>query len=342
MRSPDSIPIRILVTGCRGKSSLVRLLCSALAAEGVSAYGRITGVLPREISSRGERLILRGGPASVEEMRWWLSTLPADCGAVVLENSAVAPDLQPLAFRWLRPQCTVLVNVRPDHADAWGEGEEEAARALCGGIEGGAVVLPFTEARKEWVGEVLSGKGCTLLPCQEGTDHRHTHLSLVRNVLRHFHLDEGRGIQEAESLGPDIADFSLFRENGGILASAFSANDVESTEELFLSTGWKRNETTVLFNSRKDRISRFRTFLPWLIANGWRRVYVAGAGPWILPKGLKRLRVEDGEAIRETVRRERQVFGCGNVAGAPLQYLLQKTWEREGGDRLPCPIAAVK
>ena len=60
---------RILVTGSRGKSSLVRLLCAGLEACGVSPWGRITGVLPRQIGPGGERLIERTAPAHVEEMR---------------------------------------------------------------------------------------------------------------------------------------------------------------------------------------------------------------------------------------------------------------------------------
>ena len=40
--------IRVLVTGSRGKSSIVRMLHTAFGNAGMTAYARITGVVPRE------------------------------------------------------------------------------------------------------------------------------------------------------------------------------------------------------------------------------------------------------------------------------------------------------
>ncbi|HPI98954.1 MAG TPA: hypothetical protein PLV56_09425, partial [Synergistales bacterium] len=72
MRSESQGPLKILVTGSRGKSSLVRLIHSALLANGIKAYGRITGVIPRELTPCGEVQILRTNGGHVEEMKWWL------------------------------------------------------------------------------------------------------------------------------------------------------------------------------------------------------------------------------------------------------------------------------
>ncbi|MFA7621915.1 MAG: hypothetical protein WCY56_08760, partial [Aminobacteriaceae bacterium] len=49
MAGLTSAPIRVLVTGSRGKSSVVRLLSAALASFGLEVRGRITGVVPREL-----------------------------------------------------------------------------------------------------------------------------------------------------------------------------------------------------------------------------------------------------------------------------------------------------
>ncbi len=326
--APDSIPIRILVTGSRGKSSLVRLLTAALDGAGVSAAGRITGVLPREIFRGKETLILRSGPGSVQEMRWWLRSLPGGTEGAVLENSAVDQELQGLAWRWMKPSCTVLTNVRPDHEEVWGRGEEAAAAALCGGIGGGTVILPCSVASVPAVPPILGKKGCGLLPCPDGACYRETHLSLVSGVCSFLGLDSGKALAAAREVAPDIADFRLIREGRGILASAFSANEPESTETLFQSTGWERQETTVLYNSRKDRVARLRSFLPWLSEPSWKRVAVTGSRPLFLPSGAAFLSLRDPGELRAFVASEGKVFGCGNVAGVPLQYLL----EREEGE----------
>lgn len=329
----DRIPIRILVTGSRGKSSIVRLLTAALEGAGVSAAGRITGVLPREIYEGKETLILRSGPGSVEEMRWWLRSLPVGAEGAVLENSAVDPELQGLAWRWMKPSCTVLTNVRPDHEEVWGRGEEMAAAALCGGIGGGPVILPRSVAAVPAVSRILGMKGCELLPCADGDGFRETHLSLVSETCSLLKLDGRKALAAARGVAPDIADFRFFREGKGMLASAFSANEPESTESLFQSTGWERKETTVLYNSRKDRVARLRSFMPWLSEHSWKRVAVTGSRPLFLPSGAEFLSLRDFGELGAFVASEGKVFGCGNVAGVPLEYLLGREEGAEGEEK---------
>ena len=326
-------PMRILVTGARGKSSVTRLLTAALEACGAAPAGRITGVLPRELFKGRERLILRAGPGSVGEMKWWLGSLPYEAGSVVLENSAVAPDLQLLAWRWLKPSCTVLTNVRPDHEDAWGKGEEAAAGVLCSGIGGGPVFLPESAAGG-MAAALLSARGCELRTCPDGKNFRETHLSLVRGVCEFLGLDEGKALGAASALAPDVADFQIFDEGEGRLACAFSANDPASAIDLFAETGWRSQETTALFNSRKDRTFRLASFKSFLCGLNWKRVAVSGSRPLFLPPGVEWVSIKRAEDLKTFVSFEGAVFGCGNVAGVPLEYLLQKRLRPEGGKRI--------
>ena len=63
--------------------------------------------------------------------------------AIVMENSAISPDLQELAGKWLKPDVTVLSNTLPDHQEAWGPSSTSAAEVLTRGIpKGGKVILP--------------------------------------------------------------------------------------------------------------------------------------------------------------------------------------------------------
>jgi len=104
---------RVLVTGSRGKSSVVCLLHCAFQAMEKQAYARITGIVPRELGPSGSRTILRSAPAHVEEMRWWLGQLPTATDAIIMENSAITPELQDLAGHWLQPNISVLTNTQP-------------------------------------------------------------------------------------------------------------------------------------------------------------------------------------------------------------------------------------
>lgn len=318
--------IRILVTGSRGKSTVVRMIHRALTASGIRAFGRITGVVPRTLTPHGQVPILRSSGVHVKEMAWWLRSLPADCQAVVMENSAVSQDLQPLAARWMKPSLTVFTNVRPDHQDAWGEGEEGASEALCAGVpKGGTVLLGGEMAESPMALALLQERRCRIVMAPlsfEGLlpSHMESNGALALEACALSSLDRGISRSAIASLPPDLADFSVLDLKEGKLAFAFSANDLTTTEELFLSLGWKKEDTTVVFNHRRDRPRRLRDFLPWLRDYPWKNRLIIGHRP-LFQGGVAFCSVKDPSDMSALVRREGQVFGCGNaVYGVPLEF----------------------
>jgi hypothetical protein len=328
LKNLASIPIRVLVTGSRGKSSLVRLLQAGLCALGIPSWGRVTGVLPREISPAGERFIERSSGGHVEEMRWWLEQVPGEAGAVVLENSAVAPELQGLAGSWMSPSLVVWTNARADHQEAWGPGAGDAERALLEGIPDRVPVAAAPELLESgFVREELARKRCFLQGSPEGglcaRDFSSGNLSLACLALSMLGLDPAFALQAMESLPPDIADFRLVDVDGGLLAAAFSANDPESTDLLWGSLGWKAEETVLLYNHRRDRPMRLMAFLPWIRSWPWKERLLAGDLALRGAGGFRRVKL-DAEGLAALVRSGRRVFGCGNVAGFPLPFLLER------------------
>ena len=325
---------RILVTGSRGKSSLVRLIFAGLSAAGLDARGRITGVVPRELAPGGERRIVRNAPGHVEEMRWWLRQIPPPTQAIVMENSAVQPELQGLAAEWLRPTLTVWTNARPDHEDAWGPGENSAGSALYRGIpdEGllllGAELAGSTHLQKNLAGR--RGETVTMGKSSEG--YLAANLALAARALDLLGLRGEKPLAAMKNLPPDVADFRIFSttDKGAegariFLASAFSANDLESTEQLFASTGWREDETSVLYCGRRDRAVRLKSFRPFL-ERGWREVRtLRGDEPLPLVESW----------IAGCGGSTRKIFGCGNVKGVPLELLL-KLERNEAQWILPC------
>ena len=276
--------IRILVTGTRGKSSLVRLIHAGLLSQNINACARITGVLPRSLTPSGAKIIRRDSPVNIREMLWWLNTLPPDTQAVVLENSAVSPELQPAAARWLHPTLTVITNTRPDHQDAWGYAPDSAYSAIMKGVpEGVPVVLG-----------------------QDTPDFRAGNISLALEALRLSGVNVSREVLEA--VPPDVADFRITGTGEDLLACAFSANDVESTEMLFNMTGWDSREVTLLYHHRPDRIARLKVFRRWIDGRTWRDIVYTDS--------------RKSFSFTEWRRGRGKVFACGNVAGWPLEYLL--------------------
>lgn len=299
---------RILVTGSRGKSSLVRLLFAGMAALGMNAYGRITGVLPRELSRDGERVIVRNSPGHVEEMRWWLGQIPSGAEAIIMENSAVSKELQPLAARWLRPSLIVLTNAREDHQERWGGGQRAAEEALLQGIpEGVPVILSEEAAASRYLTETFKLRNTKVIVAAHSNDFRLANISLARSTLEFFGLSSDISDKAMDMLTPDIGDFRVFHIDASTaLATAFSANDITSTKYLFSLLGWKEEETLLLFSDRADRPGRRASFEAFL-KRDWGEVRI-----------LKHK--EDLSKLCQWMS-GKQVFGCGNIAGAPLELM---------------------
>ena len=292
--------IRILVTGTRGKSSLVRLIHAGLCAQGLKAYGRITGVIPRSLEPSCVKIIQRNSPVNFREMLWWLKSLPTDAQAIIMENSAVNPEFQPAAAKWLRPNLTVITNLRPDHQDAWGYSAKSVERAILAGVPKNA--------------PVIFGETCG--------DFREENISLAVRALEFFGVKVAREV--LENLSPDIADFKII---DGV-ACAFSANDVESTEILFSSTGWHPENVTLLYHHRPDRSARLDVFLKWINAKNWRDVFFTRTKKFFTLR-YKNLRWLDSVNSPESFSAWKEnhggkIFACGNVAGWPLEFM---TWK---------------
>ncbi len=314
---------RVLVTGSRGKSSIVRLLFAVMQAAGVETYARITGVVPRELGPKGVRPIARSAGAHVEEMRWWLGQLPASAGGIVLENSAITPEFQGLAGRWLRPAITVLANTLPDHQESWGPTRACAAEVLAAGVPiRGRVVLPAGLAGDAHLLALLGRRHCEVVfarPVEPaGADYRAVNLGLALATAEQLGFAVVPALQTLLGVPRDRYDFHVASHNGAEVALAFSANDISSTRELFRSLSWTAAETCLVYNHRADRPGRLRSFAGWLSQTQWREVLIIGDRPNPRTVSARYLDIGDEQGLLSTFRPGDRVFGCGNIAGLPL------------------------
>ncbi|MEN9923699.1 MAG: hypothetical protein RIS09_1213 [Actinomycetota bacterium] len=135
MKQLDQVDIRILVTGSRGKSSLVRLLHAALSAHGIPTYAKTTGTAAFEIDVESvQHETKRIGQVSILEileatMRAFShSTKPK---AMVIECMAVSPLLTKiLSHQMFQPTMVVITNALLDHLEEQGKTREEIAESL--------------------------------------------------------------------------------------------------------------------------------------------------------------------------------------------------------------------
>jgi hypothetical protein len=313
----------VLVTGSRGKSNIVRLLHTAFGGAGLTAYARITGVLPRELGPGGSRTISRPAGAHVGEMRWWLRQLPATTQAIVMENSAISPDLQHLAGRWLKPDVTVLSNALPDHQEAWGPSSASAAEVLSRGIpKGGKVVLPGSLQTDQHLQALLRQRRCELqfaTPAPGITPaYRAVNLGLALATAEHLGLAVEPALQAMLAMPGDDYDFRVVEHAGAELAMAFSVNDITSTRVLFESLQWTEQETRLVYNHRADRPARLRSFIGWLNGSAWREVLIIGDRPMRRTGKARYRKISNKDELLALLQPGERVFGCGNIAGLPM------------------------
>jgi hypothetical protein len=134
LAAAESIPVRILVGGGRGKSTLARLVHRGLRAAGLRAVGRLTGDDPLMLlPDGGTELLPRRGAPNIREMRRdILRAASLGAQAAVFENMAVRPELQAVvAARLFPPTIALFAPDARDHLDVLPEDPvERAALAL--------------------------------------------------------------------------------------------------------------------------------------------------------------------------------------------------------------------
>ena len=141
------IPLRVLVTGSRGKSSTVRLIHAALSEAGIPTLGKMTGTASRELDTAGtEHSTHRIGQVSILEMLEAVNrSFRRDAvapEAVVLECMAVTPDLIRMCTDDIvRPQASIVTNALWDHLEEQGTTLEQIAVSLSNVMRGAKVAI---------------------------------------------------------------------------------------------------------------------------------------------------------------------------------------------------------
>ena len=132
-RALAGLPIPFDVNGTRAKSTVTRLVWSALREAGIPAMAKTTGTAPRLLLPDGREIPLgRRGPANVrEQLALARHARRLGARAMVVECMAIDPVLQHATERqMIRATIGVITNVRLDHTEAMGRDLETIALSL--------------------------------------------------------------------------------------------------------------------------------------------------------------------------------------------------------------------
>lgn len=268
----NDVPIRILVNGTRGKTTLARLLVASLNAQGIRTMGRTTGseatiiypdgsVKPivRKRRARVYELVPFFREVSLESSRGVSSGLgPVQC--VVVECMALQAENQ-VAFRdWLvRPTHVFITNTYVDHVPEMGPTRESTAQVLGLSVPKGASLYVSDSFYDGLDAKVVHV--CEEVPIEDPLIHPSC-MAMAWAFLK----DMGFGIETLQvGVSAFVPDKGLLEpfplRGGGVFVPSFSVNDETCMEETIRkwssSCGGKVN---VVFNNRKDREQRILLF----------------------------------------------------------------------------------
>ncbi len=274
-----SIPIRILVNGTRGKSSVTRLIAGALREAGYRTIAKTTGSEARVILEDGsETPVRRPLGARITEQKA-LARLAArqKAEALVVECMAVRPESQMLMRSQLvRPTITVITNARVDHVEEMGPTVADTEAALSFSIPPDGTLIT---SDSRFAGSPIAGAArrvvvANLSDLTEDILERFSYpvfpenLSIALQVASELGIDREKAIEGMIKAEPDIGVLRLFAVESPtysmIFVNGFAANDILSTEMVW-------NEATrllppdlpliLLYNNRADREYRIPEFL---------------------------------------------------------------------------------
>ena len=309
-RHRKAVPLRIAVTGTRGKTSVARLLASVLREDGRTVLAKTTGSEARYVLPDGSEEELRrlGVPSIIEQKRLLARGARLGADAVVAEIMSVhAENHEVEAQRILRPHLVLVTNFRVDHLEAQGGTRGEVASVLALDVPPGSRALVPKKEWEEGFGRLVEAGGGEVarVPAgiarpPPGSGEFAQNLDLVWEAARSLGVPDQvirEGIRKSRGDLGTLQVWQYRREEAGstwLLVSAFAANDPESTlgiyDRVTAREGVEPERCLGLLALRPDRGDRTLLWADALRAGAlerFRRLFVTGLHSHALKHRLK-------------------------------------------------------
>ena len=343
------IPLRILVNGTRGKSSVTKYIASGLRTADKKVMAKITGIIPTIIYPDGSgKIIKRIGPARIHEQFKIIkkaSKLSVDC--LILECMSITPELQKLESKIFKPNIYVITNIRNDHQEQMGN-EEDQVKAICDSIPLNSTVVT---GEKKYLSQIeISAKSKNSSVVYAADDFDFKNIDVPENVFKSNILIalaacKAAKVEKAESeksvlemiKNSEKALFEFSCDDKKIrFLNGFAVNDVLSAQEFI--DYWETkidgfNHLNFIFNSRSDRPLRSVAFAKWFgsIKNLDRIIITGNHAPRtkleLIRNGIeskkiviwKRNKIENAMvSLKQIADPVSNFIGLGNIAGDGL------------------------
>lgn len=327
----DSIEIRVVVSGIRGKSSTVKRLHDILYQRNYDTLAKITGDFPLTIENGEQRPISRHGPrVTLYENRTILrdavprlservspDALVVDhpvvpTTAAMFENQAIREyTMRMFNSVFVKPQVVFFTNIRQDHNDTLGRTRQRIARSFARSIPAGTHVISGEQhpVIHELLRTELHKRNATI---EQVTipDHHEDQIGAetiygLNTILEYFDL-EPLSDQYIEKLLASQQPTWIRLADGTRIFNAAKVNDIESTElfrrRLVSQLAEETEQVCPFVFLRRDRRGRTASFVEYINILADRglvdRVHVGGAFTRVFAKNITPSTVEHDTAHR--------------------------------------------
>lgn len=281
------LPLRICVTGTRGKSSVTRLVAASLSEAGWSVLAKTTGSSPSLILPDGseQEIQRRYRPTPLEGRKVLKAADKLHVQAVVLELMSLHPEsLFVESVRMFCPHILLVTNVRVDHVNQMGTSREEIASSLASAVpEGGTVFIPekeffpvfqqrakFRDSNLVQVPEDTADGDIAIAVGKQASEFEDD-IRMTLAITDFLKIGRETALRGMCGVRPDLGSLKLWKAELGepprpwLLVSAFAANDPESSRlvlEILKEHRFLEGKRALgLLNLRADRADRS---LQWL------------------------------------------------------------------------------
>ena len=259
----DKVPLRILVNGTRGKTTVTRIIAYSLQESGIKTVARTSGSSLEVIHSDGrvEKIERKRNARILEMLPFFRTAVKEEAQAVVIECMALQEENQKtIADTLVRPTIVVMTNTFIDHVPEMGKTLAETSWVLSRSVPKDAVLYTTEDYYQDYHFKSIKAEECP--PPPPGSIPIHpSSWAIAKKVLSDLGTKEETICSAIKKIPPDIGLLKEIRgRNNSILIPSFSVNDRECMgktikEEMEGHPGMK---TVVVFNNRKDREHRIK------------------------------------------------------------------------------------
>lgn len=326
-KNVDRIPLRILVNGTRGKTTITRLIAYSLMEKGIKTVARSSGSSLEIIHSDGrvEEIKRKRNARILEMLPFFECAVKEKAEAVVIECMALQEENQrTMRDTLVRPNIVIISNTFIDHVPEMGKTFEETAWCLSRSVPKDAVLYVTDDLYDDFGLNVKKVTAKESAPTGSIPIHPSS-WALTKSLLSDLNIDENILNKAKDRIPPDIGLLKEIRgKKGSILLPSFSVNDRECMESTIIEnkTKFPNKETIIVFNNRKDREHRILLLNEALEKMTDKpKVYVIGDYPkkvsfYLSRRGINAIPSSIEHIKNEINSKENTLFiGLGNIKG---------------------------